>query len=145
MQPKIVVGRPPNYEDIIKVFPRAANATTIFAYDDTIYVSRPEARLSKPIIEHEVTHLIRQRQIGVKLWWKCYLTDKNFRYHEETLAHQTEYREMIRTIKDREGRHRALGVVARRLIAPLYQFEGVSLNQAMNDVRGELRDTFYQI
>jgi len=122
----IIVARPPNFEDIVKVFPLAERASTIFAYDETIYVS--EGVILSP------AHLMRQREIGVEPWWDTYLKDEDFRYKEELLAHKAEYWVNVRGMS-RSDRHRIAVVTTKRLIAPLYKFN-VSFKKAYKDITG---------
>ena len=134
MDYNIKVGKPPNFMEIIKMFPKAIKANTIFAYQDTIYVSNATIRLDPPLIAHECVHLRRQQDIGVKEWWKKYLEDHDFRYQEELLAHRAEYKKII-GFENNEARRASIAkVVAKRLIAPLYKFN-VTLEKAAYDIK----------
>jgi hypothetical protein len=116
---EIVKGYPPNYLEICQVFPGARRIDTIFAYGDTIFVPGG-GELSHHLKVHEAVHGIRQKEIGVEFWWKKYLTDQRFRYHEELMAHRAEYLSMIRGQANRNQRRMALKAVASRLASPLY-------------------------
>lgn len=133
LEHKIIVGRPPNFDAIVKVFPLAERASTIFAYHDTIYVSEG-VMLSTPLVKHERTHLTRQQDIGVDQWWHQYLTDPKFRYDEEVLAHKAEYWASLRG-KGADEKYRIANTVTKRLIAPLYKFD-VSYQKAYQDITG---------
>lgn len=134
MTPKIKIGRPPNFFKLIKVFPKAVGANTIFAYGDTIYVSTPGIMLTPALIKHERVHLLRQQEMGgPELWWDKYMDITAFRYYEEVLAHRAEYRELIKSEVEKNIKVARLKNVAKRLISPLYKFE-VTLSQAMADI-----------
>jgi len=117
---EIVYGqRPPNFDAILSVFPMAAKPGVVFAYGDKIYVPSGKA-LSPELIDHENIHCARQLEIGVELWWDKYLSDVNFRYFEELLAHRAEYQCMIARAPNRTARRLALKVVAQKLSSRLY-------------------------
>lgn len=129
-EPKIIRGdRPPNFTAIVKVFPKAAKATTIFAYDNTIYLSCPVGVLTKALLEHEKVHLRRQRAIGVEEWWAQYLTDEAFRYEEELLAHRKELQVEVMENKD-IYRDKIIKKTTLRLIAPLYNWTDLNYHKA---------------
>lgn len=137
--PNIKVGRPPNFEKIVAVFPLAQRATTIFAYDDVIYVSSEGVMLPPQLIKHECVHLQRQREIGVEAWWDRYLVDEEFRYKEEVLAHRAEYEELVRIESNRDMRRSAGRQVTKRLLSPLYKFKATK-QRAFKDITGEYYD-----
>lgn len=130
---QIKVGKPPNFLKIVTAFPKAQSASTIFAYGDTIYVSHPEIVLSRALVEHERVHLYRQAEMGVEAWWDRYISDSEFRYKEELLAHRAEYLELTSREPDKRTRISRLNKVAKRLTLPLYKF-GVSLEKAKEDI-----------
>jgi hypothetical protein len=110
---------PPNYLDIVKVFPSARRPGVVFAYGDKIYVPSGND-ISHHLKVHEAVHGIRQKELGVAFWWEKYLTDKRFRYHEELMAHRAEYLSIIREGANRNQRRLALKAIASRLASPLY-------------------------
>lgn len=115
----IVKSRPPNFADIVKVFPIARKPTVIFAYAPNIY--NPAGQVLHPsLLAHESVHIKRQAAVGVTQWWERYLSDKQFRFDEELLAHRAEFKSLeceSRTYRQREV---ALKTVAKKLAAPLY-------------------------
>ena len=126
-----ITSRPPNYADIVKVFPGASSMDVIFAYAPDIYI--PSGRPLPPsLIAHEGVHVERQLEMGVEAWWARYLVDVQFRYNEELLAHRAEYRVIIEGAS-RQVRRSALKMVAKRLTLPLYG-SLVSLQKAMEDI-----------
>ena len=118
---KIIYERPPNFEDIMKIFPMADNYGVIFAFNNAIY-SPSGGEIPYPLIKHEGVHCARQggTEAGSIEWWEKYLKDVEFRYREELLAHRVEYQACIETAKNRNMRRRALRHVAKRLSSPLY-------------------------
>jgi len=134
----IINERPPNFEQIHAAFPRADGAGVMFAYDGNIY--NPSGIVVPPaLVAHEEVHLTRQRHTYMTpdLWWNEYLTNSEFRYHEELLAHAAEFRHQ-RT-SDRNASARLLLSTALRLVAPLYNYQPPrSLAQAMKDLRREI-------
>lgn len=138
MTPKIKPGRPPNFDQIVLVFPQAANKNTLFAFADTIYVSSCDINLPDFLIAHETVHLERQgwNEQGAYEWWDKYLKDHDFRYHEELLGHRAEYERITKFNTSRPFKRRTLKEIAKRLTNPLYKFT-VSREQAAQDLLGE--------
>ncbi len=133
----IVIGYPPNFEQIKAVFPKAQGSGILFAHDACIY--NPSGIVVPPaLIAHEEVHLNRQRDGGSTRWWELYLTDNEFRYNEELLAHVAEFK-ALRAGNDRNFVARMLLSTALRLVAPLYNYTPPrSLQQAMRDLRQEI-------
>ena len=115
---EIVKDYPPNIKAIAERFPEALVRDTVFAYGDKIY--RPSGRpLSPQIIVHENIHCYRQREVGVEIWWEKYLSDSDFMYNEELLAHAGEY-QFVTENASRHVRRASLQLIAQRLASPLY-------------------------
>lgn len=137
----IIVARPPNFDRIRQALPDADKPGVIFAYGDDIY--NPSGGTIPPaLLAHEAVHCERQRPVecvGPEAWWDLYLTDAEFRYHEELLAHVAEYISFAQTVADRNGRARLLQRTAQRLTAPLYNYDPPrTLRQATRDLTQEL-------
>ncbi len=132
----IINERPPNFEQIHAAFPRADQPGVLFAYDGNIY--NPSGNVIPPaLVAHEEVHLHRQRDAGPTHWWDQYLTDNEFRYNEELLAHVAEFKHQKNG--DRNASARLLMSTALRLIAPLYNYQPPrTLQQAMKDLRREI-------
>jgi hypothetical protein len=132
--------RPPNFDRIVEVFPFAIRPGVIFAYGEDIY--NPTGIEIPPALEqHEAVHQLRQRVLtdGPEEWWELYLTNPAFRYHEELLAHATEYRAQLRRLDDRNRRAALLTSTARRLVAPLYNYQPPrTMQQALKDLKKEI-------
>lgn len=133
----IIVARPPNFERIQAAFPKSVNPGVIFAYDGDIY--NPAGNEIPPaLIAHEEIHLMNQKHVGANYWWGKYLTDSEFRYTEELLAHVAEFKAQLFT-KDRNYGAGLLMHTALRLIAPLYNYTPPrTLQQALKDLRQEI-------
>jgi hypothetical protein len=116
---KVVRGFPPNFREIIKVFPQARRTDIMFAYGDTIFIPGT-GKINEHLMAHEAVHGERQRAIGVEMWWRHYLNNRQFRYEEELLAHRAEYQSMIKNAKNPAFIKGALKMVATRLASSLY-------------------------
>lgn len=115
----VVCGLPPNFKDIVAVFPDARRIGVIFAYGDTVYVNG-RSSIPPELRSHEAVHLQRQNAIGVDVWWQRYLADLPFRLEEEVMAHRAEYGTVRALIKDRNQVAACLDGMAKRLASPLY-------------------------
>lgn len=114
---RIIEERPPNFADIVAVFPMATKAGVIFAWGDAIY--NPSGIVISPaLMEHEGVHGRRQGDDPAS-WWRNYLSDPAFRLREEILAHCREYGWLCAN-GNRHARRAALVTVAGRLSSPLY-------------------------
>jgi hypothetical protein len=84
----VVIGFPPNYREIVKVFPMVRGLNMLFAYGNTIYTPH-KIVMTKPLMDHEKAH--GKRQSDPAKWWDLYLDDRTFRLQEEIIAHRAEY------------------------------------------------------
>lgn len=112
--------------------PAARRPGVVFTYGDKIFVPSGK-QLTHSLKVHEAVHSIRQQELGVDFWWDRYLTDWRFRYNEELVAHQAEYRDLLRGYPNRNQRRMALKMVAQRLASPLYGGTG-GWKQAADDI-----------
>lgn len=138
----IVPARPPNFDAILEKFPDADKPGVIFAYGDQIF-NPSGIEIPHALIAHEGVHGNRQLSMNFgrhpEAWWDRYLTDPQFRYEEELFAHVAEYKVCAQRVTDRNQRARLLLSTARRLIAPLYNYDPPrSLIQAANDLSTEI-------
>lgn len=132
---KIVKGTPPNFDEIIKVFPMAASRGVIFTWGDTIY--NPDGCvIQPPLLAHENAHYQRQTNDtpAIEAWWKQYLVDAEFRHAEELIAHRVEYKAFCNHHADRNHRSAMLDHIARKMSSGLY---GNLIS--LKDARGALR------
>lgn len=112
----IVVGQPPNIEELRKAFEIAP--TVIFAYGDTIF--NPAG---KPIPEHRMAHEeVHGRQqaiVGVEEWWRRFIVDPVFRLDQELEAYRVQW-EYIAARANRGQRRRLLHQLAADLASGIY-------------------------
>jgi hypothetical protein len=116
----VVDARPPNFDKIVAVLPDAAQSGVMFAYDGKVYWPGGKGPLTRELNDHEAVHLERQKHQGLDSWWEQYLTDVNFRYNEELLAHRAEYRTFCKRHINPIKRHQFLRQIAKRLASSLY-------------------------
>lgn len=146
----IIISTPPNFDAILKAFPRAGDPGVLFAFGNDIF--NPSGfELPPALVAHERVHCHRQstgcftriqghspNQLA-DVWWRFYLEEPEFRYHEELLAHAAEFKDQVAGYPDRNARARLLTSTARRLTAPLYNYQPPrSLSQALRDLSQEL-------
>lgn len=116
---RVVDAYPPNIETIRAHFPLATRRGVIFTYGRVIYAPHG-VRVTPALKAHEAAHSQRQEEVGgPDAWWDRYIADISFRYAEELLGHQAEYRWFR---NNRPGFHarEALTLAAQRLASPLY-------------------------
>lgn len=141
----IIIARPPNYEQIIAVFPQVADMHGVyFCYGESIY-NPDDVHIQKHIIAHERVHCQRQLAIlpgdlhddegRIKVWWDRYLIDPKFRFDEELLAHKREYQAFCGVSKNHKLRELVLQQCAERLSSELYG-NLISKTAARKAIRG---------
>lgn len=116
---QIIRQPPPNYAEVVAVFPAAAHHGTFFCYGRAIYI--PNGGTVSPSLQvHETVHADRQMAYpgGPAAWWARYLIDPQFRFDEELPAHVAEYR--CYADDPRPQRRFMLRQIAARLAGPLY-------------------------
>lgn len=116
---KISKSFPPNFRQVVKAFPAARGHGVIFTYGDTIF--NPSGVDIPPcLMEHEQVHSKRQgkNEDIIEEWWGRYIASAKFRFEEEVLAHEAEYRWYINSSKKQQKI--ALNYIARRLASPMY-------------------------
>src|SRR6267378_274894 len=115
---EVVDAKPPNFADIVAVFPDANKPGVIFAYDGRVYAPG-FARIRTELQFHEQIHVERQQKDS-KTWWDRYLIDPTFRLEEELLAHRAEYRAYCQRHSNPMKKRLALINIAAKLSSPLY-------------------------
>jgi len=118
---KVIVGYPPNIDELDAAFGVRGRQGVIFAFGQVIY--NPDGiQIPSQLFSHEAVHGIRQQQYidGISKWWQRYIDDAEFRLHEEIPAHQAEYEAYCAEIHDRNRRRAMLKSIAKRLSGPLY-------------------------
>lgn len=118
---RILHERPPLWDAIVEVFPRAKAPGVFFSWGSSaIYYPSPMAPISYELVAHEAVHGERQDKLGVVAWWQKYLVDERFRFDEELLAHVAEYRAVCLSGASPSMRRTALHFISKRLASPLY-------------------------
>lgn len=128
---KIVIGPPPNIEDIRAVFD-LSNQEPIFCWGDIIY-NPHNIDVNEFLKVHEHVHSDQQSKTSPAAWWSEYLVDTEFRLRQELPAHRAEYRAFRARHKDRNLHARALHGIAERLSSPLYG-SVITLKQAKKEI-----------
>lgn len=127
---KIVIGLPPNYEQICAVFPAVRNTRGVcFAYGDTLFTPHGTGTIEYHLRVHEETHGRQQSAMGVQTWWNRYLSDPSFRLEQEVEAYHNQFMAM-----SRPDRERKIRVIAGDLCGPIYG-ELVSFKEAKRLIR----------
>lgn len=117
---KIVVGNPPNIEEIKRVFD-LEGMKPVFAYGDILYCPHGGTGVDDALMEHEKTHARYQDDIGIEEWWDRYLKDKQFRFDQELEAYQVQYRYYCKHVtKDRNRQARFLQFISEALASKMY-------------------------
>lgn len=135
---KVIKAFPPNWIEIAKVFPVKGKQGILYAYGDRLY--NPSGVTVTPwIMAHEEVH--GRRQLGeegdetmdVVRWWDNYLAYEDFRFNEELLAHQAEYK-TYRIMNGARLTNSYLDLMAKRLSSPLYG-SMVSYEEALRRIK----------
>lgn len=118
---EIVYEKPPVWHECLRLFPYIEGRGVVFAYGDKLY-NPNNAYISDDLMAHEETHSRQQAQTlgGVKVWWKKYLSDVDFRLKQEIEAYQAQYQFLLATIGDRNRLNRELHRLAEDLSGDLY-------------------------
>jgi hypothetical protein len=129
--------RPPNFAAILAAFPHAGDHGVVFAYGEDIF-NPSNVAIPGWLAAHEYRHCARQFIFpgGAAKWWEHYISDSEFRYTEELIAHAQEYAHQLRGTRDRNAQVRLLHRTAGRLTAPLYNYQPpISFAQALREIK----------
>ena len=86
----IVHDKPPNWDELVAAFPRAAELSRLYcAWGDRIYSIAGDTPPPE-IMAHEYVHCARQKD-DVRGWWRRYIDDPVFRLKEEVQGHKAEF------------------------------------------------------
>lgn len=140
---KVLNEKPPIYDEAKAAFD-FDEKTTIFTYGDTIY-NPAGIVVSLDLITHERIHELQQTDMhthgkllknGPKKWWKKYIADSDFRFHQELEAYAAQYEYYKRNIKDRNRLNAYLVQMARELEGPMYgNMKRGGLYEVMRQIR----------
>lgn len=123
---KVVTGTPPNYKEILKVFPQLEkDKRVVFCYGDTIYAPGGARGITPDLEAHEAVHMRQQVYgwlgTGPKRWWKKYLKDPKFRLEQELEAYRAQYQFYKEVVSDDRNKVNALLLkIAGHLSGPIY-------------------------
>lgn len=130
---KIVIGYPPNYADIQRVFNLKGKEVS-FTYGDTLY-NPHGGPVSADFLIHETTHSRQQEEYGgVAMWWKQYLADPEFRLRQETEAYRNQYRHLKAQTRNKQLHFIYATRLARDLSSEIYG-NMVSFQEALITIR----------
>lgn len=115
-----VVAHPPNWVDILRVFPAVEHRTgVLFAWGDKIY-NPSNIQIPPWLFAHECAHSLQHEKFGSpEQWWLRYLSWPKFRLEQELEAHRVEI-EAYNEHHNRHFRRSYFNQVADRLASPLY-------------------------
>jgi hypothetical protein len=115
---KIVVDKPPNWDELNAVFGLETKRGLLYAFGDILY--NPDGiAVSPPIMAHEEVHKDQQGN-DIEGWWQRYIVDINFRLNQELEAHRREWKVYKQMVKDRNYRSAYLSYISSRLASSLY-------------------------
>ena len=117
---------PPNIDEIRMVFD-LEGFNPVFTYGDTLY-NPTGLPVSEDLMKHEEIHEKQQKLIGVKEWWRMYLTDEKFRLSQEAEAYREQY-QFIKEKMNRKARLPILKELTNNLSSKLYG-NLINFNQA---------------
>ena len=131
---KISKDRPPNWDELEKVF-KADWERTAVAYHDTIHVKYPD-KLPPDILVHEQVHLKQQGGTieKTKEWWKKYIENDKHRYSQELEAYRKQYQYIREVKKDRNQIAREAHLIATKLSSSLYG-NIVTYSEALKEIK----------
>lgn len=112
----IIVGYPPNIEQIKSVFPIREH--TVFTYAPHIY-SPSGSDLDRALIRHEETHL-KQQNSDPAQWWDRYLKDPQWRLEQELEAYQAQFKKAKQVFRVKKVIENLLHNIATDLSGDLY-------------------------
>jgi hypothetical protein len=130
----IIRDFPPNYSEIIKVFPIVPTIKTIvFTYGDAVYKPYKKGTLTDHVKVHEKTHE-KQQGNDPAGWWNKYLSDPKFRLDQEVEAYRNQYRFFVNKNYNFKERAKLLDGIAGDLASDMYGGI-ISKNEAIELIR----------
>jgi hypothetical protein len=120
MSVSIRYEEPPLFAELDAAF-HIKGKPVIFCFGDVIY-NPMRVPVSRELGVHEAVHSSRQGDTEemVFAWWRRYIAEPQFRFYEEMLAHQAEYRAFRANHRGVSERDRALHQISQRLASALY-------------------------
>lgn len=124
--PQISTEKPPVWDRLCEAFPNLVWKDIAITYGGVIYSPNP---VEDNVLVHELVHVKQQQGKNADEWMERYLADTEFRYKQELLAYQVEYRYCRGRLTDRDAGVR----MAKELSGPLYN-NIVTYEQALKDI-----------
>lgn len=122
---EIINEKPPIYQKLHEQFGVKWD-DIIIAYAPNIYAPRAFPKQKEV---HETIHILRQKEIGVDIWWGMYLEDRDFRLAEELLAYQGEIEWIKQRVETRIERRLLIKQICKDLASSVYQL-GITEDKA---------------
>lgn len=118
---KILLTKPPNYEEVSKFFNLPEKVAVFFTYGDCMY-NPSMAKITPELIRHEETHVEQQQasEEVANIWWQRYVKDPVWRVEQEAEAYGAQYAFYCQGEKDRNKRAVYLHEIAIHLSGPIY-------------------------
>lgn len=116
---EIVEEFPPNYKEIIEVFPQVAESRiAIFAWDRTIY-NPWKRKVTEELKFHESIHM-RQQNGKPEEWWMWYLSNPEFRLNQEFEAYAEQYLFVCKIVPNNRIRKQVLFLICSAFSGEMY-------------------------
>lgn len=132
---KIIMSPPPNWEKILKTFPKVDIEHVVVTYGEILYIPGGKAlSLTRDLMEHEIIHTLQQKKMGVELWWDKYCDDPEFRVKQEVEAYHVQYKKIQTMSKNRDWVFKQLQRLARDLSGEGYG-SVIGFMEAMNRIK----------
>lgn len=133
---KILIERPPIYDNLSLVFP--LHRGIIFAYGEDIY-NPDDVRVSEDLIVHESVHIKQQKELGPDIWWSKYMRDTDFRLSQEIEAYAEQYNFICRKEQNKQKRFEILKRMAEILSSATYG-KCIGLGNALLKIKEKSND-----
>lgn len=128
---RILDGYPPNFELIKKKFDPKQGV--VFTYGDTLYAPGIED-VDIYLLRHEEAHARQQLVYGPQVWWDMYIDSEDFRFENELVAYQAQYKLFCKRNNSKKNRAKFLISLAQDLSSDMYG-NIVSLAEAERGIR----------
>lgn len=131
--PQISTEKPPVWDRLVEAFPNLQWKDIAITYGGVIYSPNP---VEDNVLAHELVHVRQQAGKNADEWMERYIADPEFRYKQELLAYQVEYKFLTNNYQGRdfaENSTKHLKRMAETLSGPLYN-NIVTFGQAVNDI-----------
>ena len=122
MRQEIVIALPPVFDRCVAAFGHEAiiGRPIVWSWGNKVF-NPLGIEIPPEILAHEKVHGERQSSDPVRInaWWDKYLTDAQFRYDEELVAHRAEWHAYFRRRPGKDNTE-VLNKIAERLASSLY-------------------------